>query len=58
MIAKLFNWIVGTFCAHKWEIIDKAKWEIIGGGYGPMYTLRCEKCGEIKVKLIRVNGWI
>ena len=43
-------------CFHKWETIDKVpfSWNSdISRGNGTRYTLRCEKCGEIKKKDVK-----
>jgi hypothetical protein len=43
-------------CFHRWETIDKGSfsWKSdISEGSGTRYTLRCEKCGEIKKKDIK-----
>jgi hypothetical protein len=43
-------------CFHKWETIDKGSF-IWKNDYseisGTRYTLRCEKCGEIKKRDIK-----
>jgi hypothetical protein len=43
-------------CFHKWETIDKGSfsWKSdISEGSGTRYTLRCERCGEIKKRDIK-----
>jgi hypothetical protein len=51
MIAWLWNWIVGRFCSHQWEIHE----EIVitaedGVPTGRLYVLRCVKCGDVSSK--------
>lgn len=52
MIAWIYNLIVGQFCNHKWETIDRVN--LIEGKdsipYGFKVRLRCTKCGNWKSK--------
>lgn len=43
-------------CFHKWEILAKTQFSWKNDwseGQGTRYTLRCEKCGEIKKRGIK-----
>ena len=43
-------------CIHKWETIDKGSFswkKDWSQGSGTRYTLRCERCGEIKKRDIK-----
>ena len=37
------------FCKHEYEKIDEC---LIEGGMNKMYTLKCKKCGKIKIKTL------
>lgn len=47
MIAYLWNLIVGQFCNHKWETMDRIKdvWNPWSGKREDNQCLRCTKCG-------------
>jgi hypothetical protein len=52
---RLFGFLLSG-CFHKWETIEKNpfSWDSeISRGTGTRYTLRCEKCGEIKKRDIK-----
>lgn len=54
MLRKLYNWLVGNWCQHEWEEIERLQTFLtsmadlskrIPRGYE--FILRCKKCGEI-----------
>lgn len=63
----MLNWIKSLFCNHKWETIHKRETSVFdefSTNYDyehdiPVhkiitYTLRCTKCGDIKVKKFKI----
>lgn len=60
MIWKLFLWIFGNFCRHKWITIRESETDYEHGCGRPTgekkitYVLRCEKCGEVNVTDINI----
>jgi len=57
MLGKFWNIFIGSFCMHKWEIIDKGKLRQNGVDdlpTGIIFFLQCSKCGDIKSR--RINA--
>lgn len=54
MITKLFRWLFGKGCEHKYKILEhivvKERWSETVIGYE--YVSQCEKCGKITVKSV------
>ena len=54
MICRLFRWLFGKGCEHKYEIIEiiriTDRYSDITTGYE--YVSRCGKCGKITVKRV------
>jgi hypothetical protein len=51
----VLNWLKGLFCNHKWKILSMRDLRIDGRMSGEVFTLQCEKCGDVIHKKLRVT---
>ena len=57
MLSYLYKILIGQFgCKHYWDVLNTETIKTIDGSSWTRYHLRCNNCGNIKVKDMGIRG--